>query len=301
MSVGRLSADLRLPLGAAVAVPDGLVTFPQLDIQVPGWAAGRLLRGYRRLVDLKSNFTNTFAVQITGDEVRLTAAGITLLVRTWGDVDVMHEILVRELYHFDLGQPCAVWDVGMNVGMASLYFAAMPEVTAVHGYELFRPTCEQARSNFALNPTLAPKIKSYAYGLGATTQALDLPYHEDLKGVVGLQGPLVSHPGINLRREPVEVMPATEALARIRSSHPTLPVVLKMDCEGAEGEIFESLVVAGMMGDVALIMMEWHGTGMRLRLEKLLRDHGFVSISQPFPGADVGSLTAFRSAAPATN
>jgi FkbM family methyltransferase len=293
-ALGRLSAQLALPLGTAVTGPQGQVTFPQLGIQVPAWAAERVLRAHKRLRELQRAFPQSFALQVAGQDLHLTARDIRLLVRTWGDADVMHEILVRELYYFQLGQPCVVWDVGMNVGMASLYFAAMPQVQAVHGYELFPPTCAQARANFALNPALSAKITAHACGLGAQAQVLELPYHEELKGVVGMDGPLATHDGVTLRRERVEVIAAADALTRLRAAHPSLPVVLKMDCEGAEGEILESLAAAGLLRHLLLIIMEWHGSAMRQRLETFLAQHGFVSVSQPFPNADVGAMTVFR-------
>ncbi len=296
-SLGRLGAALRLPFGAAVVQKTGLVEFSQLGISVPKWASERLLRGYWRLVGLKERFPQSFAVNIHGDQVHLTVDGITLLVRTWGDVDVMHEILVRELYHFQPNGPCVVWDVGMNVGMASLYFAAMPEVVAVHGYELFRPTWEQAGLNFALNPSHQSKIKSHSFGLGARSLVLELPYHEDLKGIVGLDGPLAVHEGVVMRQEWVQVMPATEALSALIAQHPQLPVILKMDCEGAEGEILEDLETSKSMRNLSIIIMEWHGSDMRRRVESLLKRNGFLSVSQPFEGADVGALTAFRAGA----
>ncbi|MDX2149179.1 MAG: FkbM family methyltransferase [Bryobacteraceae bacterium] len=293
VAVGRLCAELRLPRGAA-RQRGSQVLFPELGFQAPLWAAERLLRGYKLLRELKRAFPDSFRLHLDSDRVLLAAAGITLNVRTWGDIDVMHEILVRELYRFQLARPCVVWDVGMNVGMASLYFASMPEVAAVHAYELFGPTAEQARANFALNQQVAPKITSFPCGIGARSEILELPYHEDIKGVVGLQGPMITTDAA-LRRERVEVMPAAEALNRLRLAYPTLPIVLKMDCEGAEGDIFDTLAAENRLHELTLILMEWHGPGMRLRLEALLARHGFVSTSQPFPGGQVGALTAFRS------
>jgi FkbM family methyltransferase len=289
-------AAVGLPLGAVRSLPHRRFSFTFLGFDVSEDCAGRLVQGHHRLLDLRSRFPDTFQIISHGEKIRLSARGITIEVGTWGDVDVVHEMLVRELYHFDIGRRCVVWDVGMNVGMASLFFAAMPDVLAVHGYELFRPTWEQAKENFSLNPSLAGKITSHAFGLGASSAELELPYHEEMKGVVGLDGPLMHICGLDLRTEKVRVIPAVTALDDVRRDHAGLPVVLKMDCEGAEGDILESLGEAGRLEELSLVLLEWHGTPIRLRLEKLFAAHGFITASQPFTGADVGAMTAVRAA-----
>lgn len=294
--LARTACAVGLPVGAVRTSASGQYAFTQLGVSVPGRFAAVMIQGHHRLLDLRRLFPDTFCLDFSGKYPRLSARGITLQIQTWGDVDVMHEMLVRELYHFNLGRPCVVWDVGMNVGMASLFFAAMPDVVAVHGYELFKPTWELAQANFSLNPNMASKITSHACGLGANDAALELPYHEELKGVVGFDGPLLDSNGLQMRTEKVRVISAPLALDQIRVRHPSVPIVLKMDCEGAEGDILDSLAAAGRLNLIPLALLEWHGTPMRHRLESLFSMHGFVTASQPFSGMDVGAMTAVRAA-----
>lgn len=290
-----LSMTAGLPFGAIRPKGNGHVVFTRLGgVEVPFAQVKPLIQGHHRLLELRERFRDSFAVACTEEEIRLSAGGFTIGVHTWGDVDVMHEILVRELYHFSIDRPCVVLDIGMNVGMATLFFAAMPQVQAVHGYELFKPTWIQAQGNFGLNPVMRTRITSWACGLAKAAGEMQLPYHEELKGVVGLAGPAYSLPDLHVRTETVALLPVSSALDRLQQAHPGLPVVMKMDVEGAEGEILAALAESGRLQELTLLLLEWHGRPMQMRVEALLTEHGFITVSHPFAGGDVGEMTAVR-------
>ena len=68
------------------------------------------------------------------------------------------EILVDEVYSFDCTGDAIVIDIGMNRGIASLYFAAKDNILNVYAFEPFGPTRALAQRNLELNPELARKI-----------------------------------------------------------------------------------------------------------------------------------------------
>jgi len=293
LDLAHVADHVRLP-SHSVVVRRGKTEIRRWNLQLSTETARHIIKSWPLLLDLEKKFPESFSLSLNNNSLILSAAGINLDVRTWSDVDVMHEVLVRELYHFKFGRPTVVWDVGMNIGMAALYFATLPNVQAVYGYELFKPTWQHACDNLRLNSGLTTPVTMNYFGVGDKSAILELPYSEELKNVVGLNGPMVAHKDIKLQLETVEVKPATEILNLILSKHPNLGIVLKMDCEGAEGDILESLANAGMIRNLDLIILEWHGEEMRQKVENLLSQQSFVLISQPFQTYSVGTLTAFR-------
>ncbi len=293
LGYASIIASLKLPAADFCSDGDTLIAC-RWDFRVPGSVARAFLLGYRSLLRLEERFTDTFNLTCAGECVVIGFNGLRMEARTWGDIDVLEEIFIDELYRFRSPGPVVVWDVGMNVGAASLYLAAQPQVTAVIGSELFKPTYERALRNFALNPTLASKITAHCEGVGDAKANLRLPYADELQGVVGLDGPLHTPEGVTTRLETVVIEAAPVLADRMRAQHPGTTLLLKMDCEGAEGRILRAMQSCGRLAEFALIIMEWHGRVILAEVEAVLQEAGFATTSMKFKGADVGSLSAFN-------
>ena len=67
-----------------------------------------------------------------------------------------------------------VIDIGMNVGIASLFFATLPHVEKVYAFEPFKAPYLRAMDNFKLNPALSAKIQAYNFGLSNKFEELDV-------------------------------------------------------------------------------------------------------------------------------
>ena len=164
-------------------------------------------------------------------------------------------------------RPMVMWDIGMNIGLASLYFATKDDVVVV-GHEPLQKTYQLALENSMLNPELSKKIAVFNYGIGGSDRIEIVEYCHEYKGSVGIRG-LVGD--ANLRRtilgidekstefskDDLMMRKASDVLESIRSAYPGLPVVAKIDCEGAEYEIIDSLYHGGKLTDIEAIMMEW--------------------------------------------
>jgi hypothetical protein len=79
----------------------------------------------------------------------------------------------------------------------------------------------------------------------------------------------------------------------ITSDYPDIDIVAKIDCEGSEYEILDSLAATGQLGQIKIIMMEWHNKGPDA-LVKHLQDFGFIIFSRMPRSKNVGTLYAIK-------
>ncbi len=179
---------------------------------------------------------------------------VKLLTKSRDDFDLINEIFRCNIYKFVIkGDVCAI-DVGMNVGMASLYFARMSQVKIVHSFEPFSRPFQCALENFALNPELSEKIRPNQIGLAGKTETFQVRCWDNATlstSIRGGDGPVVDE---------ISVKEASDALRPIIQSAAdnNLRIVLKLDCEGSEFAILESLDRAGLLKTINIVMMEWH-------------------------------------------
>jgi FkbM family methyltransferase len=239
------------------------------------------------------------------DRLLCEVGGITVFVRSVEELWILHEIFVQGFYDIRVNGPVVVWDIGMNVGVASLYFAARGSATVV-GYEPIGPTYEMALENIALNPSLCDAITTVNSGVGGSSRTEMVEYCDELKGSVGLYG-AVGDPSLRqkvlhlaadaaIRLEALHLEDAASVLSSIRAAHPHIPVIVKIDCEGAEYEIIEALHRSGDLPSLHALMIEWHRDGPEL-LQQHLSDAGFTVFSLDSKHGQWGRLYAVREGA----
>jgi FkbM family methyltransferase len=220
-----------------------------------------------------------------------TAGRLRFHITSGEELYILREILWDGVYNFGVPlENVVVWDIGMNVGMASLYFASRPNVRAVLGFEPFRPTFDAARRNAALNPELEAKIKLRNFGIAARACSAETEFDPEWKGGVGVNGicerlrKKIHLSGDSLRVERVQLLAADEVLQSIKSDYPECAIVAKIDCEGSEYEIIRCLHEKRLLGELSMMMIEWHDRGPQ-ELETILHPSGFVTFS-PAPASN---------------
>ena len=151
------------------------------------------------------------------DRLIASLNGLRFWIQTSEDLCVLDEIFVACLYQFACPTPdlYVVWDIGMNVGIASIYFASLPFVHAVVGHELFADTYEQALRNIALNPTLAHKISANPTGIAAKDDSIMLEYCRELRASAGFNGLPKEKSKFTTRAEQVTTRDASVVLDEI--------------------------------------------------------------------------------------
>ena len=225
-------------------------------------------------------------VGIREGRVVVGVAGVSLFCDSADDLNFVGEVFHEGTYNFKSADPVCAIDIGMNIGLSSLQFAGKPEVTRVHSFEPFRNTYERALDNLRLNPQLAAKISAHNVGLT----------DRDLKDTLRLivthdsgSGSVIEHPtGV-----PVQVVlrDAGALLAPIVSAARAAGerVIAKVDCEGSEFAVFESLRRHELLGKIDAFMVEWHAMFADRDQDTLigpLRDAGFLVFDRSPPNSN---------------
>lgn len=238
---------------------------------------------------------NGFNVRVIDGDVVLAIDGVSFLARVPDDVHFVGEIFLANTYNLEMPADACVIDVGMNSGLVSLLLAKRDTVKEVHAFEPFAETIARARANLAINPDISHKITTYQVGLSNKDEdrTFVVPEVSDsgamtireighgnavalsVRDAAGMLGPIIS-----------------AAIARGRR------IVMKIDCEGSEFEIFDSIERAGLLDKISVFMVEWHrvydGKNQHSLLEPLLR-RGFMTIDRS-PRTGNGFFYAVRAA-----
>ncbi len=298
-TLARLSRFPKLDLSifAADTSPSRiLIKGTQVDATAPGREF--LLQGSEQVARLLREAKAAFSP--LPDGVLLEVGGVKLKIQTWEELFIATEVFCEGVYNVSIGGPFVLIDIGMNVGTTSLFFARQAGCRAVCAYELFPKTAARARANFALNPDIAGKIETTVKGLAAKTSSDELDYNEEFKGSIGREGlPDYSHScKVQYEKVRVEFICSAEVFAAIGKKHAGMKLVCKVDCEGAEYEILETLDGAGLVPQVDCFMIEWHKRGPR-PIETLLQKNGFAHLSVDPTAPHHGMIYAWRTADPA--
>lgn len=226
-------------------------------------------------------------------ELICSVQGLSIAIRTVEELHILKEIFVDEIYNAFPVQKAVIWDIGMNIGIASLYFASHHK-TPVYGYEPLKKTYDLAVKNFRLNPEVSDFIQAFNFGIGGVDRREEVDYCLEWKGSVGLNG--LSHFDKNkhaISREEILLRNAATIFDEIQNSNPSCPIIAKIDCEGGEYEIINSLSSTKKLELIDVIMMEWHGKGS-LQLVTDLHNAGFTVFSFPLPDRRYGMIYAIN-------
>lgn len=206
--------------------------------------------------------TTPEGVQIDISNVPHEALGIT------------KEVFLNKDYAVNFSCDAVLIDIGLNRGIASLYFATYPNIKKIYSFEPFKPTFELAKRNLGLNPQLSEKIKAFNFGLGKAEVTLELPYMAKATGGMSTTHDVCKGEK-NIRKEAVVIKDAAKEIAPILEENKKKHIIVKCDCEGAEFEIFERLNEEKLIGNIDVILMEYHFNKPD-RLVTVLTKNGFA-------------------------
>jgi len=232
--------------------------------------------------------------QLENDYFIVCVQGLSFKVASLSNMAVLHEIFIQRIYDIEVGgTELIVLDIGMNVGVASHFFATLPNVKAVYGYEPFPETFQEALYNSSLNPSLKDKLVQLNVGISDCTCKKTITLFESGSLSASTIESSTTFTKIEGQKVKVELIAAKELLTTIKEKHPNTPLLLKIDCEGEEYAIFESLKNTGLMQNVTLILVEWHQRGLK-PIATFLIDHGFQFHHIPNEALNCGMVYAFK-------
>lgn len=211
-------------------------------------------------------------------------------VNSWEELLILNEVFINGDYNIQMKEDFTLFDIGMNVGITSLYFAKQELCKKIFAFEPFIPTRKLAEKNFLLNP-YSNKIEVNNYGLGFPERILEIDYSEEIKGSVGVNS-ITKQSNIKYQKEILEIKDASNAFQeKLKSA--IGKIVVKIDCEGAEYEILERLKETGDIYIPSFYMIEWHDRGSDA-LKKIFEEECFKILSFKDASKGVGMLYIYN-------
>jgi FkbM family methyltransferase len=171
--------------------------------------------------------------------------------------------------------PETIYDLGANIGAASLYFAAVYPEARLYGFEPVPANYEIC----AMNYRNLPGSTVFPWAVGARSGVAAFDCLNDPRG--GRLSGSVANPRLHLTGR-IEVQTFSIAdLIGLKKLHP--PDFLKIDVEGAEMEVLAG--IGGFEQSVQRIFVETHSEELANACRQWIRDHGFRIYSSADPTA----------------
>lgn len=199
---------------------------------------------------------------------------ITFSCKTRSDFNVVQELYDTGVYHFrHFTEKYYVVDIGMNIGLTSLYFAGQENIIKVYGFEPFEITHKQAVRNISMNESfIQNKIATHRYGLGGQDETKYFNYNPDCSESMSTVGCGVK---CGEYMEKVIIKDVSVVLQSILQEHINDKAILKIDCEGSEYEILERLDQENLLRSFSVIMLELHIPEKNHVAEEILDRNGY--------------------------
>ena len=218
---------------------------------------------------------------------------LKIYIETSEEFFILKEVFVEKDYNLLSNESYVVFDIGMNIGISSLFFGLNKNVEKIYSFEPVYNTYQQAIYNVALNENLSPKIETFNIGLGATTRVEKVLYNPQAKGNCGirLESSLVIDKN-NSKEIEINIQDVSTILPELFAKHTNQKKVLKIDCEGAEYEILQKLSDSRLLTQVDVLLIEWHDKGSEI-LENILLENNFRVVSRYLTSIS-GMIYAFK-------
>lgn len=254
-------------------------------------------------------FNNTRANKIEETEtgIILTAEGVSFRINSESNAGNFYEIICRKMYdYYNSSNRNIVLDIGMNAGLASLFFASKQNVSKVYSFEPFSSTVQNAKQNFEINTELKEKIIVSNFGISDKNRMLKVPLFEGGSMEASTNEEFINlHQFQTIKKEQtieVELKDINDILSEIIAKEQiedNNTLVLKIDCEGEEYNIMDRLNECNLLNKISAFLIEWHHRGPD-SLISTLKDNNFKVLVSPITTIDgtiiseAGMLYAFK-------
>lgn len=273
------------------------VQFAKLGISIDKDKAMPLYEGYHNALRLLKRPGTVFSTAADGN-LCIKVDGVQYRINDQEEIFILGEVFLEGSYNLvsPTSKKIAIIDIGMNVGITSLFYAAQSRVEKIFSFEPFTPTFNMALTNIGLNGALGAKITPHNFGLAKAKGQLQLSYSTKQKGRMGLSGVPAESSYItekDVQLQSIALEPVNEQFAAIQEKVKDNFVICKMDCEGAEYELFEALFESGLISLPDVYLIEWHEKGTKDIVNKLI-SHNYNVLDTSFHSLTTGMVYAMR-------
>ncbi|WP_281336373.1 FkbM family methyltransferase [Flavobacterium eburneipallidum] len=251
-----------------------------------------VLNSSAHLFEIKKQFPE-LALEHHKDGVLASFNGLQLYLESPEEFFIIKEVFLEKDYNLLFDSNVVVFDIGMNIGISSLFFALNEKVSKIYSFEPVVSTYNQAVYNLELNAGYSNKIEAFNFGLGGSTRTEKVLYNPQAKGNCGIRLDK-SHviDKENSKEIEINIKNIGDVLPDLVAKHSGNKLVLKIDCEGAEYEILQKMSEINLLNDIDVLLIEWHDKGAKI-LEDILKANSFWVVSRHLTSIS-GMIYAFK-------
>ncbi len=197
---------------------------------------------------------------------------------------VLAEVYLKQDYGVKLQDSFVLIDLGLNVGVTSLYFSKnYTNCEKIYGFEPLKPTYQLALQNLEFNAAYKNKIQIKNVGLSDVYDTREVNYIPDwASGVSSEDNPFESEmtrlsiKKDEIRKETIQIVPASSEIKQIVDENKDKLIVIKCDIQGAEFEVIEDLYKNNLLDKIDVILLETHFRDSNI-IDNYLKDAGFIT------------------------
>lgn len=242
-------------------IENGNITFNRLNVTLPYEKAYPVLEEYESALKLTDKKRAVFSVD-NEKNLNIEIDNTRFVINDEEELFILTEVFLEGSYNLlsPTNKKIAVIDIGMNVGITSLFYASKNQVEKVFSFEPFTPTYNMALNNIKLNSSFSHKLQPSNFGLAKEEQEMQVSFSLKQKGRMGLSGLPQKSTMIkdNFTQQTIQLKPVKEQFISIKEKVKDNFVVCKMDCEGAEYELIDTLYDAQLLSLPDVYFIEWH-------------------------------------------
>lgn len=236
------------------------------------------LQGTERYLSLLA--VNGFSVQAVEGEDLIITQNLAPSVRIYSPRNYLNliEVCGRNSFYRNAIQLISkddefvLFDLGFNKGYATLMFGVHTNCSRIHAFEPFEAVYKYGERCINLNPDIAKKTVLHQAGLGGHERVetgFFFPNRPSASTIVPAQSTQIESEGQYVPKKiDIQVLDAAKELGSLLRDCDQ-KVILKIDVEGAEYEIFESLQKANLLTRFDMILGEYHHKGIEPILNTL--------------------------------
>jgi hypothetical protein len=122
---------------------------------------------------------------------------------------------------------------------------------------------------------------------------MEVEYSSEVKGVMGVFGPPKQRHFDHVTKEEIELRSVNAILEPIIREHQDSFIICKLDCEGSEFEIIDSLASNEILNKIDVYLIEWHYRDP-LIIQNAFLKNDFKVIQTSFSNNISGIIYAFK-------